>query len=83
MLQRNGFTETHVGFFDFQHGAAIALGKGSDLETSLRDDFNDSTLDAACRSEIDRVVALARPASTSTALRTPSLHLALRLMLKK
>ncbi len=59
MLQRNGFTETHVGFFDFQHGAAIALGKGSDLETSLRDDFNDSTLDAACRSEIDRVVALA------------------------
>ncbi|MBP9086456.1 MAG: hypothetical protein KBG15_10090 [Kofleriaceae bacterium] len=59
MMQRNGFTETHIGFVDFQHAAAIAFGRGTALETALRDVFNGTQIDAACRSDIDRLVALA------------------------
>lgn len=59
MLRRNGFTETHLGFIDFQHAAAIAFGRGTALETALRDEFNGKQLSAACQSDIDRLVALA------------------------
>ncbi len=59
MLQRNGFTETHIMFFDFEHAAAIAFGRGSAFETALRDVFNGNKIDAPCRADIDRLVALA------------------------
>ena len=59
ILQRNGFTETHLGFIDFQHAAAIAFGRGTALETALRDEFNGKELSAACQNDIDRLVALA------------------------
>ena len=59
MLQRNGFTETHIVFFDFEHAAAIAFGRGSAFETALRDVYNGDKIDAPCRADIDRLVALA------------------------
>lgn len=58
LLRTNGFTQSNVGYFDFQHMAAIAFGHGTTLETTLRGQFAAESMGPVCAHDIDRLIGM-------------------------
>lgn len=58
LLRTNGFTQSNVGFLDFQHAAEIAFGHGTTLETALRGQFAGESLGPVCAHDIERLIGM-------------------------